>query len=300
MKLPFKPIMFLAILTQVMCSSAHAVRLGGIKGTVFDTVNGKPVSGATVVAITDTNIESEMKYSKITTKTAKDGSFIIKGIRNKGYQIFVSKQGYFRYGSNDSVYASVPNESNRIMNTPIPISSGIAGLDVKHSEYIVDKENNVMWSKKVIFSGASKQQTDDFLAILNSSKYAGYNDWRLPRGEEANSMCYKLSSLPKAYSLNSNTATIYPQNVFAMTANLQNVFNWYEILTLNGFYAMEYYSECNGERKSMAQAGSTKAIWPVRGGTALIDEELIRLAIISFYNNRGKWAGTFFRGGPIF
>lgn len=253
----------IVLFTFLMCNSAHAAKIGGIKGKVIDTVDGKPVAGATVIATTNTDIESEMKYAKVTTKTGKDGSFVINGIRNKGYRINVSKAGFFRSGE---AFETVPNESNKIISNPIRISSGISGLDIKNKNYIIDKDSNIMWSRSVIFDNASNQQTDEYLSWLNASKYAGYDDWRLPRGNEANSLCRKFYSHLNDYAPGTYQGNIWTANVMAMLTNTNDRPNWYNVRTLNGFYKMKEDFACVGEKSGDGGQYNKRALWPVRGG----------------------------------
>lgn len=264
MKMNLRIILGIITYSLLFCGVAHSVQIGGIKGIVIDTVNGKPIAGATVLAITQTDIESEMKYAEINAETGRDGTFMIKGIRNKGYKITVSKQGFFSYGDN-VVYEKVPNESNRIMSKPIHLSSGIAGLDIKSSKYIVDNDNELIWSKNIIFGTNTnelidiEQQSVEFVRNLNLSKYAGFSDWRLPTADEANAMCHKLAALSSAYPGRSE----YPQNVFGMLIG-QNVVNWHVIKTTSGCYFMQYNSPCSGERQCSQTGASNRGIWPVR------------------------------------
>lgn len=251
----------LIVCVPMVCGVAHAAKVGGIKGKVIDTLNGKPVAGVTVVATTETNIESEMKYARVITKTGKDGSFVINGIRNKRYVINVSKPGYFRYGTDAAAVEEVPNESNKVIREPIPISSGINSMTIK-PEYILDNGTDVMWSKRVLFRSAEDQEAEDFVASLNASKYAGYADWRLPRGQEAGSLCYKLMTFARTYQPGRYINVIYPQNVFGMLTTGESQGGWHGVRTLDGLYVMQQDSACNGVRNS----AWTKAVWPVRGG----------------------------------
>lgn len=115
--------------TFVFACSASSTNLGGAKGKVIDAITGKPVAGVEVVATAsnESNIESEQRYLKYSTKTAQDGSFQIKGIRGKNYKIFVFKKGFLSQSrlydepQPESVAVDIPYESNMIIKNPIKL-----------------------------------------------------------------------------------------------------------------------------------------------------------------------------------
>lgn len=106
---------FCVIFACVACSEP----LGGAKGKVIDGLTGKAIAGAEVIARTDTNIESEMRYKIVKAKTGKDGSFQINGIRQKSYSIKIFKPGFTVAG----IDIEIPNKSNIVIDKPLTVCS---------------------------------------------------------------------------------------------------------------------------------------------------------------------------------
>lgn len=105
----------LFFLMFLFASASACSDLGGAKGTVMDVLTQKPIGGIKIVAVTDTNIESEQTYRNVTTTTDSDGSFTVKGIRKKHYQLTFNKEGYTSAGSG----VSIPEKSNALIQEPI-------------------------------------------------------------------------------------------------------------------------------------------------------------------------------------
>lgn len=160
------------LLSIFLVSTACSEQLGGAKGKVIDALSGLPISGAEVVATTETNIESEQRYKKIIIKTGKDGTYQIKGLRNKHYKIKVFKKDYF--SMDESV--TIPEKSNLLMEDivlfPIPLHLfTFSDLTAK------DKETGLMWTKNASMDAMNWDKANDFIHQLNEEKFAGYNDW---------------------------------------------------------------------------------------------------------------------------
>lgn len=103
----------ISLLGIVACSN----ELGGAKGNVVNVLTGKPIVGAEVIATTKSNIESKQRYRRFVVKTDKSGSFQIKGMRRKKYEVEVLKEGY----STGKTHVTIPEESNVIIENPIKL-----------------------------------------------------------------------------------------------------------------------------------------------------------------------------------
>ena len=106
-------IIFIGLVTFLYACS----NLGKAKGSVVDVITHKPVSGAQIVATASSDIESEQKHLRYTTVTDKDGHFVIKGLRQKHYNIRVNKNGY----TNVEFGVTIPKESAKLIKNPIII-----------------------------------------------------------------------------------------------------------------------------------------------------------------------------------
>lgn len=134
MKILSQPIvlfLFLCFFLTTACSE----QLGGAKGNVRNVLTGQPIGGADVVATTNTNIESEQRYKQVITKTDKNGSFVVKGLRNKSYNIRIVKEGF----TPGETYADIPAKSNMLIEKPInlfPLPPQGPGFYVYSDKYI--------------------------------------------------------------------------------------------------------------------------------------------------------------------
>lgn len=122
-------LMFLLVVcltSFLFAESASSVQLGGAKGKVSDALTGKAIAEAEVVATTSSDIESEQRYLMYSTKSGKDGSFQIKGIRGKTYEIRVLKEGYLPFsGSSEGCSEMSWSKYNFINKITIPDSSNV-------------------------------------------------------------------------------------------------------------------------------------------------------------------------------
>ena len=81
---------FFIMLLSVACSDAS-----GVKGEVVDIITGIPLPNVTISANTKTKYEEDKKCESITTKTNKNGKFVLKGLCDQyKYSITATKQGY--------------------------------------------------------------------------------------------------------------------------------------------------------------------------------------------------------------
>lgn len=248
---------------------SQAVQLGGLKGKVVDPYTGKPIAGANVVATTHTSIEAERKYAKISTKTGKDGVFLIKGLL-QGYEIFVTKPGYFLFSyygkieSNSYAGFGSPVVGNLVWDTPIYLIREIRGLE-QNQFYATDKINGVMWSKRNFSTEYYNfENAISLVENLNREKYAGYSDWRLPRNDE-------ISSFSSLVSASSSYFEVAPYRFLgAIGFNITDLDLFHrdygEIwITNSGTYNFSNESAADSENGS---------VWPVRGGRDLSAEEI--------------------------
>lgn len=133
MKMRLVPIVLGGLL--LFANTACSDQLGGAKGNVRNVLTGQPVAGAQVTATTSTDIESEQRYKQVVTKTAADGSFVVKGLRGKSYSIRVTKDGFVPAAS----YAQIPAKSKILLDKPIallPLPQQGPGFYVYSDKYI--------------------------------------------------------------------------------------------------------------------------------------------------------------------
>lgn len=112
-----KFLVFTFIFSVFFAGIACSEPLGSAKGKVINVLTAKPVEGASITATTQSDIENEQRYIKVTTKTRKDGSFEIKGLRGKSYNIIVYKDNYI-VGEEQ---ADIPQKSNVLIKHPIEL-----------------------------------------------------------------------------------------------------------------------------------------------------------------------------------
>ncbi len=112
-----KILVFIYIFSIIFAGIACSEPLGSAKGKVINVLTAKPVEGASVTATTQSDVENEQRYTKVTTKTGKDGSFEIKGLREKSYNIIVYKNNY----TLGEEHADIPKKSNVLIKQPIEL-----------------------------------------------------------------------------------------------------------------------------------------------------------------------------------
>jgi len=195
-------LLFVAFLT--LTSTAWAVKLTGVKGKVIDAITGKPVSEAKIIAITETNLENEQKFRKITTKTDKSGSFYIKGLASSNYFIDITKDGYIygtigqwgtsKYGK-EVVYT--PYESNKLLEEPYRLYPYPKRYTFAE-QTALDNETGLMWLRKIVYieGNGAVPSVETLISVkneFNQNKFAGYDDWRLPTINEVMDLLYYYS-----------------------------------------------------------------------------------------------------------
>lgn len=291
---------FLLFTACIIFSSADicfAEKLGGIKGKIVDALTGKPISGVEVVALTDSNIESEQRYVRIKTISGKDGSFIIKGLRNYTYAINFSKANYF---NRSRLTKTVPPKSNLIVKEPLAMYPLPTKWFELSDKTIKDKRTGLLWLRNIKASGpgfhtspSNSETPYDFINQVNNSQLAGYNDWRLPSNEDFLSLCSTASEYVSAINGNAQK--------FGFN-NGNDISDYFGYLKAVGFLEMEdkdkYVSSTNYRNKAHAewltfypafggcsiQTNGTDYlyvwlnVWPVRGTNAIkVAEDRLKL-----------------------
>lgn len=124
-------------------------KLNSAKGTVINVITGQPVVNAEVVATSSSDIESEQKYLRYTTKTDKNGNFQIRGLPGKRYRIQVNKPGF----TQATTSVSIPEKSTRLIKDPlhlcrIPPKKGIYIFNDNFEEITISKPYKIFNTPK--------------------------------------------------------------------------------------------------------------------------------------------------------
>lgn len=101
------------------------------------------------------------------------------------------KDGYFNRLDNKSyVYNGSEYKwnvlSNHTINKPVICDSGVGGDNDDNT--IVDDSKNLMWQKSGSPDALNYQNAIGYIEKLNGSKFAGYDNWRIPTLEELSSL----------------------------------------------------------------------------------------------------------------
>jgi hypothetical protein len=172
---------------------------GGVKGKVIDGLTGIPIDDVEIVATIETSIESQEKYNKFKTKTRSDGSFEIKGLLDKSYEISIHKANYFDTGSDRRV--RIPAESSALIKKPYILYPKPKRL-VFSDKTVKDNDTGLVWTREL--HSASLDGANGIIRKLNNDNYAGYKDWRLPTGDELMDLCMKA----RRYKANTKHKTL--------------------------------------------------------------------------------------------
>jgi hypothetical protein len=183
-------VLFIVVLASCIACDAFGAKLTGVKGKVVDAITGIPVSGAAIEATTVTNREDEQKYKLVKTKTSQDGSFFLKGLPNKNYNLLINKDGYLRGNMFNNYYGNInvstPDKSNILLDNPIRLYPFPKRYTFS-GQTALDSTTGLMWIRKAINVNRNDPSTEELLSPLNEynrSKFAGYDDWRMPTESE--------------------------------------------------------------------------------------------------------------------
>lgn len=202
-RLHFSPvliaILFLICFPCISCSD----QLGGIKGTVIDAFTRAPIAGIDITGSTQTDLESEQKYKKVSAKTGKDGTFLIKGLRDKSYQIVFSKKGYIT----GIITERIPDKSNRLLEKPIvlctpPMEGRGYYIYTTDNKYVKLKnvtpkmsDNSQQWDRRIYYDKTSLSEI-----APSSPKYIAYYD-----PNSSSPMLYDNTQMYKLFKTNNIT-----------------------------------------------------------------------------------------------
>ncbi len=134
---------FAIFMLQVGCSN----NLGGVEGKVVNVLTGRPISDATIVATTASNIKEKQKHLRVSTKSNSNGEFKFKGLKGKRYRITISKNGF----SAGDKSVSVPEEGTYVLDKTVqlcPIPPGGPGFYTYTDKFIKLSSRNSQLHKK--------------------------------------------------------------------------------------------------------------------------------------------------------
>jgi hypothetical protein len=150
-----------------------------------DTVSRKKVNAKDNIAGKKTDDKNPV--SQPAPAAANPNDIKIKEVKSK--QVYSLRNVYHtlskidvesiikRYGFCDNKY-----------NSPGQFENDFEKIDINGNPVIIDHKTGLMWHPGGSDKGVEQKRIPRWLKDLNSKKYAGFNDWRLPTLEEAASL----------------------------------------------------------------------------------------------------------------
>ena len=119
------------------------------------------------------------------------------------------------------------------------------------------KLTGLSWSKYANPAGAEKtwQQALDYIKTLNSQKYLGYNDWRLPNINELGSLANRVQANSAIWLSGQGFTSVQSNGGYWSSSSYSGSTSYAWYASINGFV--------NGNRKS---SSFYLYVWPVRSG----------------------------------
>jgi Protein of unknown function (DUF1566) len=128
---------------------------------------------------------------------------------------------------------------------------------------VTDKRTGLTWTRDADLGLRDWNGAFELVKILNKRKYAGFNDWRLPSREEAET----LASYARGYGYNSASDTRRPYRLFNKMGfhNVQNGHYWSSSTNVTDIEYAWLLGMNNGTVENLSKQFPSY-VWPVRGG----------------------------------